>query len=105
MQKDQWHKVLDELCEWRITADTRGVNEDGSKRKIRKDHTEPIQGYDVVLSHYPKSHKCDHCHGYCSKEKTYRRAIDSQLWTFHCKDCGESWKVTAQEIIHPPLEH
>lgn len=104
MHKDEFHKILDQLCEWRETADTIGRNEDGSKRKIRKDHSEPLKGYDVVLSYKSKEYKCNWCHGTCTKEKTFSRSLDSHIWKFHCKDCKETWPVTAQEILHPPIK-
>ena len=104
MHKQEFHKILDQLCEWRITADTIGKNENGTRKKIRKDHSEPIVGYEVVLSYKPREHKCGWCHGTCSKEKTFSRSPDSHIWKFHCKDCKETWPVTAQEILHPPIK-
>ena len=99
MQKELFHKILDQYCEWKETADTRGTNGDGTKRKVRKDHSDPIRGYDVVFSYKPKKHNCDRLSGDCTIEKTYSRIAGSDFWTVKCPHCKDTWKMTTQDII------
>ena len=98
MQEEHYIKILDELTEWKIGVHlSSGSGRPKTKIKNEED-SDPINGHPVVLSYKTIAQPCDWCEGTCSKEKTYRRSLGSNLWTGKCQDCGEKRHILTSDI-------
>jgi hypothetical protein len=101
MLQEHYSKILDELTEWRIGVDNYFKNSVPGRPRLDKKENEasnPINGYPVVLSVKAIAKPCEWCEGTCTKEKTYRRSLGSNLWTAKCQDCGETRNIHTSQI-------
>jgi hypothetical protein len=101
MLHEHYIKILDELTEWRVGVDSYFKTKvAGRPRKDETDneHSNPINGYPVVTGLKVIATPCEWCTNSCTQEKTYRRSINSNLWTGKCQDCGETRNFHTSQI-------
>lgn len=101
MLQEHYTKILDELTEWRVGVE--GYHKHGVSGRPRKDEKEnepknPINGHPVVISLKTIAKPCEWCSNSCTQEKTYRRSINSNLWTAKCGDCKETRNFHTSQI-------
>lgn len=100
MLKKLFHQLLDAHTVWvDNSTDNRNVTDENGNISQPAAKSQPERGYEVVLAHRPRITICDWCSGTCSKEKTYRRSIGSNVWTAKCQDCGKTHKIPTREVV------
>lgn len=102
MLKEIFHNYLDKLqYVWEEATDNIVIKEPKKNRKSKEgeyERTRPAKGYTVVTKQPERIYPCEWCDGFCSKEKTYSRSADSNLWRAKCQDCGERRNFHTSEI-------
>ena len=104
MLTEHYTKILDALTEWQF-----GVHHNQSKpgRKVcgrpRKEDPDnepgiPLNAHPVVITFKPVVHQCEWCDGFCTKQKSFKRSIGSNIWLAKCEDCGESRNIPTSKI-------
>jgi len=96
MQKDHFHKHLDQLTEWTVATDILVCKTE--KKGTKNQYHPPEKGYTVVLKHKPLEYPCEWCGDTCSQEKLYRRSSGSNVWAAKCQDCGQKRNFHTSEI-------
>ena len=105
MLKELFHQHLDLLGrKWEEATDNIVLKEPKKNRKAtteegKYERTRPAKGYTVVTQCQVKSYPCEWCDGFCSKEKTYSRSANSDLWRGKCEDCGTKRNFHTSQII------
>lgn len=94
MLKEQFQTLIHDFVEPKFDP------EFDTKGKPRKNR--PIGECNVtvapLLAVKPTAYPCEWCDGTCSKEKTYSRSPNSNLWRAKCQDCGEKRQIHTSQI-------
>ena len=104
MQTEHYTKILDALTEWHF-----GIHQNASKpgRKVcgrpRKEDSDyepgiPLNPHPVVTSVKTIERPCEWCDGTCTKQKSFKRSIGSNIWQAKCEDCGENRNIPTGKI-------
>ena len=93
MDKEQFHKILDEHAEWKLgTGEARG--------QPRSEETaRPGNEFPMVSKFVSKERQCNWCGLTADKKETLSRNFGSKIWKAKCSECGKKVVIHNRDIF------
>jgi hypothetical protein len=94
MLKEQFQNLINSYVEPKFDPELDHKGQPRKNRPIGECNETVAPLFAVKQIAYP----CDWCDETCSKEKTYSRSPNSNIWRAKCQDCGDRRQIHTSQI-------